>query len=142
MNNNNENNKASEDKVNQDNESESAVSTSGAELVHTSAEASTALLPPVNARGLCLAILATVAVVFALSAAHKFFIPLIFGVFIAYTLNPVVVWLERIRIPRLLGTSFVIVVLVCGGLLMTVRTSVVKGKRVSVRCDLGGGRFI
>jgi predicted PurR-regulated permease PerM len=84
----------------------------------SAAVAATALPPPVNARGLCLAILTAVAVVFALSAAHKFFIPLLFGIFIAYTLNPVVVWLERIRIPRLFGTSFVIVILVSGGLFM------------------------
>lgn len=63
---------------------------------------------PVNARSISLTILASVAFVFALSAAHKFFIPLVFGIFIAYTLNPLVVWLERIRIPRMVGTVFVI----------------------------------
>jgi len=46
---------------------------------------------PVNARGVALTIIATVAFVFALSAAHAFFIPLLFGIFIAYTLNPLVV---------------------------------------------------
>ena len=72
---------------------------------------------PVNARGVALTIIATVAFVFALSAAHAFFIPLLFGIFIAYTLNPLVVWLERIRIPRLLGTSVVIIAIVCSGVL-------------------------
>ena len=42
----------------------------------------------VNARGLALTILATVALIFALRAAQRFFIPLIFGIFIAYTLSP------------------------------------------------------
>lgn len=72
---------------------------------------------PVDARGVALTILASVAFVFALSAAHKFFIPLVFGIFIAYTLNPLVVWLERIRIPRLVGTSFILIAIVCSALL-------------------------
>lgn len=72
---------------------------------------------PVNARGLALTIIATVAFVFALSVAHAFFIPLLFGIFIAYTLNPLVAWLERMHIPRLLGTSVVIIAIVAGGIL-------------------------
>ncbi len=72
---------------------------------------------PVDSRGVALTIIAIVAFVFALSVAHAFFIPLLFGIFIAYTLNPLVVWLERIRIPRLLGTSLVIVALLCSALL-------------------------
>jgi predicted PurR-regulated permease PerM len=70
---------------------------------------------PVNARGLALAILATVTVVFALQWAQKFFIPLLIGIIIAYTLNPLVVWLERINIPRVVGTSLVMVAILCAG---------------------------
>ena len=69
---------------------------------------------PVDARGVALTLLALIAVVFALSAAHAFFIPLLFGIFIAYTLNPVVVWLECLRIPRLAGTSLLIAAIICG----------------------------
>ncbi len=71
---------------------------------------------PVNARSIALTILASVAFVFALSAAHKFFIPLVFGIFIAYTLNPLVAWLERIRIPRVVGTVFVIAAILSSAL--------------------------
>ncbi|MFJ2990651.1 AI-2E family transporter [Collimonas sp. NPDC087041] len=67
-----------------------------------------------NVRGLCLTILAIVAFVFALQWAQKFLIPLIFGIFIAYTLNPLVVWLERIRIPRVIGTCIVMATLLLG----------------------------
>jgi predicted PurR-regulated permease PerM len=67
----------------------------------------------VDARGVALGILATVAFVFALQWAQKFFIPLIFGILIAYTLNPLVVWLERIKIPRLAGASLVMITLLC-----------------------------
>ena len=63
--------------------------------------------PGFNVRSICLTILATLAFVFALQWAQKFLIPLLFGVFIAYTLNPLVVWLERIHIPRLIGTCVV-----------------------------------
>ncbi|MFC6519008.1 hypothetical protein ACFQAT_03660 [Undibacterium arcticum] len=48
----------------------------------------------VEARGAALAILVVIAFVFALQWAQKFFIPLAFGIVIAYTLNPVVAWLE------------------------------------------------
>jgi predicted PurR-regulated permease PerM len=68
----------------------------------------------VDARGTSLAILAALALLFALQWANKFFIPLLFGIFIAYTLNPLVVWLERIRIPRFMGTSLIIISILCG----------------------------
>src|SRR3954470_19803002 len=58
---------------------------------------------PVEARGLALAILATIAVIFALKWAENFFIPLLLGVFFAYTLNPLVAALERIKMPRAAG---------------------------------------
>jgi hypothetical protein len=54
----------------------------------------------IDVRGLALAIVTTVVVVFALQWAEKFFIPLLLGIIIAYTLNPLVVWLERVRILR------------------------------------------
>lgn len=68
--------------------------------------------PGFNVRSICLTILATLAFVFALQWAQKFLIPLLFGIFIAYTLNPLVVWLERIRIPRLIGTCVVMLTLI------------------------------
>ena len=56
---------------------------------------------------MALGILATLATVFALSWAQAFLVPLLLGVIIAYTLNPLVAWLERIRIPRVAGTVIV-----------------------------------
>lgn len=63
----------------------------------------------VNARGLALSILATVAFVFALRAAQRFFIPLTFGILIAYTLSPLVDALQRLRFPRVISTTLVMV---------------------------------
>jgi predicted PurR-regulated permease PerM len=73
-----------------------------------------------DVRGLAVAIVTTVVVVFALQWAEKFFIPLLLGIIIAYTLNPLVVWLERIKIPRVVGTSIVMLVVLCGGAFVTI----------------------
>jgi len=61
----------------------------------------------VDARGLALGILAAVALIFALSWAERFLVPLLLGIVMAYTLNPLVVALEAIRIPRVVGTVIV-----------------------------------
>lgn len=80
---------------------------------------SDAISPPrtaritVDAQGLALVILATIAVVFALEWAQSFFIPLLLGILLAYTLSPLVAWLERIKIHRVAGASLVIVAVVC-----------------------------
>ncbi len=66
----------------------------------------------VDAQGLALVILATIAVIFALEWAQIFLIPLLLGILLAYTLNPLVVWLERIKIHRVAGASLVIVAVV------------------------------
>ena len=66
----------------------------------------------VDARGVALTILATVAVVGALDLAQSFFVSLLLGILIAYTLNPLVAYLERIRLPRAVGTIVVMVGLV------------------------------
>jgi predicted PurR-regulated permease PerM len=67
---------------------------------------------PVDARGVALTILATVAVVGALDLAQSFFVSLLLGILIAYTLNPLVAYLERICLPRAVGTIVVMVGLV------------------------------
>ena len=61
----------------------------------------------VDARGLALAVLAVIAVVFALDWAQTFVISLLLGILIAYALNPLVVWLERIRVPRTVASLIV-----------------------------------
>jgi predicted PurR-regulated permease PerM len=61
----------------------------------------------VNARGLTLGVIATVAFVFALQWAKNFLVPLLLGIFIAYTLSPVVRWLERWHVKRAIGATLV-----------------------------------
>ena len=77
----------------------------------------------VNARGLALGIIATIAFVYALQWAQKFLVPLLLGIFIAYTLNPVVSWLERWHVKRVFGATIVTVAIlvVMGGVLHRVQ---------------------
>ena len=65
---------------------------------------------PVDARGAAVGILATVALIFALNWMQPFLITLLLGILFAYTLNPLVVRFERIKIPRPIGTSIVMLV--------------------------------
>ena len=74
---------------------------------------------PVDARGAALNILATVVLIVALYWAQPFLITLLLGILFAYTLNPLVVWLERIRIPRVAGTSMVMLIVICALVLGT-----------------------
>ena len=77
----------------------------------SAADASLVTLPatrmPVDARGLALGILAALASVVALSWAQGFVVPVLLGIVIAYTLNPLVGWLEAIKIPRFAGAVMV-----------------------------------
>lgn len=75
--------------------------------------ATLAVRVPAAARDLATVILATLAVIFALEWAQSFVISLLLGILFAYTLNPLVAWLERIRIPRVAGTLIVMVGVVC-----------------------------
>jgi predicted PurR-regulated permease PerM len=68
---------------------------------------------PAHAQGVALGILATLALVFALRWAQSFAISLLVGIFLAYTLNPLVVWLERIKVPRIVGASIVMLAVAC-----------------------------
>jgi len=70
---------------------------------------------PAQARGLALSILTVIAVVFVLEWAQAFVISLLLGILIAYTLNPLVASLERIRIPRV-AASLIVMLGVMGAL--------------------------
>ncbi|MES2319435.1 MAG: AI-2E family transporter [Pseudomonadota bacterium] len=67
----------------------------------------------VNARGMALGTIAIVAFLHALQWAQDFLVPLLLGIFLAYTLNPLVMWLERIKIPRPVGATLVTVAMLC-----------------------------
>jgi predicted PurR-regulated permease PerM len=87
----------------------------------------------VNARGMALGVLATVAFVWALQWSEKFLVPLLLGVFIAYTLSPVVAWLERWHIRRAIGATLVTVAIVVALAAMLHR---VQGEIVNIMDEL------
>ena len=66
-----------------------------------------------------LVMLAVIALTFALNWAQSFVISLLLGILFAYTLNPLVVWLERIKIPRIIGASIVMLSVITVVLLST-----------------------
>ncbi len=62
--------------------------------------------------GTALWILALVVLIAALHLARAFFVPLLFGILVSYTLAPIVDWLERYRVPRAVAAALVLGVLV------------------------------
>ena len=56
---------------------------------------------------MALPIIATVAMVFALKWAQSFVVSLLLGIIFSYALNPLVAFLERMRIPRMVGSTIV-----------------------------------
>jgi predicted PurR-regulated permease PerM len=56
---------------------------------------------------LALAFLAGIAIVCALDWAQAFVISMLLGILFAYTLNPLVAWLQRLYVPRVIGTIMV-----------------------------------
>jgi predicted PurR-regulated permease PerM len=57
-------------------------------------------------------ILALVVLIAALHLARAFFVPLLFGILVSYTLAPIVDWFERYRVPRAVAAALVLGVLV------------------------------
>ena len=66
-----------------------------------------------QARATALGVIAVVVMVAALHWARTFFVSLLLGILIAYALNPIVVRLQRLRIPRWAGSTVVMLAL-CG----------------------------
>jgi predicted PurR-regulated permease PerM len=66
---------------------------------------------PIDVRGPALAVIAVIALMFALQWARTFFVSLLLGILIAYALNPVVVRMERFRIPRWAAATLVMLAL-------------------------------
>jgi predicted PurR-regulated permease PerM len=72
----------------------------------------------VHARGLALGVIATVAFLYALQWSRNFLVPVALGILITYTLSPLVCWLERMRVPRLIGATLVTAAILGGSFLV------------------------
>jgi predicted PurR-regulated permease PerM len=69
---------------------------------------------PVDVRSVSLVLLATLASVFMLRWASAVFIPLVVGLLFSYGLSPVVDWLARRRIPRVLSAAVLVLGILSG----------------------------
>ena len=67
----------------------------------------------IQVKNIALVVLTTLAVIFALDWAQSFIVTMLLGILLAYALNPLVNQLERIKINRVIGSSVVIIVLIC-----------------------------
>ncbi|QEI05653.1 AI-2E family transporter [Pigmentiphaga aceris] len=67
--------------------------------------------PRINPRSAALIVLAVLASLFALQSAREFVVPLVIAVIMAYALDPVVTFLARRRIPRVIGSTLVLLAL-------------------------------
>jgi predicted PurR-regulated permease PerM len=69
---------------------------------------------PVDVRSISLVVLATLASIFMLRWASAFFIPVLVGLLLSYLLSPVVDWLDRYRVPRVLSAAVLILAILTG----------------------------
>ncbi|MDI1299956.1 AI-2E family transporter [Methylotenera sp.] len=67
---------------------------------------------PSKVKNISLNILAFIAVIMALNFAQSFFVTLLLSIFLALTLNPIVAFLIKLKVPRTLGASIVVVLLI------------------------------
>jgi predicted PurR-regulated permease PerM len=72
----------------------------------------------VNARGLALGVIATIVFIYALQWSRNFLVPLLLGILLTYMLSPIVCWLERLRIPRVLGATLITAAMIGGSVLV------------------------
>jgi len=61
-----------------------------------------------------LVVIMTLAIIFTLDWAQGFIITMLLGILLSYTLNPIVIWLEKIKIPRFIGSTLVILAVIAG----------------------------
>src|SRR3989338_3725653 len=71
------------------------------------------VLMPEGRHGFAMTILATLAVIVALDWAQTLVISLLIGILFAYTLNPIVAWLERAGSARAPSAAIVMLGVVC-----------------------------
>src|SRR4030095_1790948 len=70
------------------------------------------VVAPLTAIEIAVIVLAVIAVIAAARVAMTFLVPVVAGILLSYTLRPLVSALERVRVPRIVGASLVIAVLV------------------------------
>jgi predicted PurR-regulated permease PerM len=67
---------------------------------------------PIQTRSVAMSIVAALALVVLLRYGRQLFVPLALAILVAFALNPFVSLLERVRVPRMIGSAFVVLVAV------------------------------
>src|SRR5688572_23335666 len=65
-------------------------------------------------RSLGISVLSIIAVLFLLKYARDVFIPLVLAGLLFYALNPIVGWLYKLKVPRVIGSAVVLLTLLGG----------------------------
>jgi predicted PurR-regulated permease PerM len=95
----------------------SAAAAAAASAAAQEATAAAPLHKPFDARKIALVAVGVVSVVFALHWAQAFFVSLLLGILIAYALNPVVIRMGRMRVPRW-AASILVMLAFCGAVVL------------------------
>ena len=69
---------------------------------------------PMDMRSLATTLLAILAVIFALRWAQDILVPFVIGILISYALSPLVTWMNRLKIPRPVGSALLLTATHCG----------------------------
>lgn len=72
-------------------------------------QAETVTHTPMPARTIAMVLLAVLASILVLQAAQAVFIPMVLSILISYALDPIVVILQRIKVPRAVGSAVVLI---------------------------------
>jgi predicted PurR-regulated permease PerM len=68
----------------------------------------------VNVRSIALTLIAAASTMYVLHWAQEVFVPIVLSILISYALEPIVLWLMRLRLPRTLSSALVVVSLSAG----------------------------
>jgi predicted PurR-regulated permease PerM len=71
-----------------------------------------AVAAPIDVRSVALSVMAVLAAVLVLQYARSVFIPIVLGILVSYTLDPIVAWLQLGRVPRSIGAAVAVTLLV------------------------------
>ena len=79
----------------------------------------TAVNTPMDMRSLATTLLAILALIFALRWAQDILVPFFICILVSYTLSPLVTWMNRLKIPRAVGSALLLTAIIVGaGLLI------------------------
>lgn len=74
---------------------------------------------PMDKRNLATTLVAILAVIFALRFAEPLLVAILIGIIVSYILSPLVTWMNRLKIPRPVGSALLLVAIIVGAALLS-----------------------